>query len=601
MIQVGKHQIDESRLRNGKGKTTCPNCVELGKTNVKDTCLSVDIHKQVFNCHKCGWKGTWKEFERKEPIKQYKKPNIEKARELNESHQQYFSKRGISQRVTERNRIKSMPNDYFAFMYYEGEEVVNFKARNAKEKRFFQSPEARQTMYKFNDIVNQPSIIICEGEIDALSWEEAGFEFATSVSQGAPNVNDTNIEKKLECIYNNFDLFEQTGTIYLSVDNDENGKRLERELIKIFTAEKIKIISFDGLIYGENLTCKDANDVLIHFGKDELKKRFISAKEINLDGIFECRDFESEILDSYRHGQPKGTTTYFNCIDEVWTHRKGEVNIWTGYNNEGKSLLLKQLLLLKSKFEGWKHAVYSPEEMPFSEWYTDLIESYIGKSADKTQESYRNYMSEDQIKSGIEFMQDHFYTVYPTEEQSLEEILKRFSYLVRKKNIQTVVLDPYNQIQHLMQKGEREDLYISRFMARLKKFAVEHDVAVHLVAHQLTPHIVKQENYPEPNIYTIKGGGTFADKADNVLVVWREFRNTDIKNTDVKFISKKIKKQKLTGKPGTALLKYDSKTNRYLENFVSPFNKQIEEIKPKIINHYENDPFGIFEEQQIQF
>ena len=87
-------------------------------------------------------------------------------------------------------------------------------------------------MYKLNDIIGQSSCIISEGEIESLTWEEVGFKNGTSVSQGAPNVNDQSVEKKLACIYNCFDVFEKMETIYLACDNDANGKRLERELIK---------------------------------------------------------------------------------------------------------------------------------------------------------------------------------------------------------------------------------------------------------------------------------------------------------------------------------------------------------------------------------
>ena len=184
-------------------------------------------------------------------------------------------------------------------------------------------------------------------------------------------------------------------------------------------------------------------------------------------------------------------------------------------------------------------------------------------------------MSEKELLDGIDFVNEYFFSVYPNDDQSLDEILKKFSYLVRKKNIDTIVIDPYNQIQHDMRNGEREDLYISRFMSRLKKFAVDHDVAVHLIAHQVTPSFSKGENFPEPNLYKIKGGGTFADKADNILAVWREFRNTDQSNTEVKFISQKIKKQKLVGVPDCTVLNYNRNKNRYLYNNESPFERYV--------------------------
>jgi len=147
----------------------------------------------------------------------------------------------------------------------------------------------------------------------------------------------------------------------------------------------------------------------------------------------------------------------------------------------------------------------------------------------------------------------------------------------------TVTFDPYNQIHHLIKTGEREDLYISRFMAELKRFAVSHNVSVNLVAHQVTPAFIKGENYPEPNLYKVKGGGTFADKADNVLAVWRENRNTNISDNGVLFISQKIKKQKLTGIPGRAELMYNRRENRYYALNESPIAKIKNESKDTML------------------
>lgn len=577
MIKYGSYIINDEKGHGSQIKTTCPRCPEVGKKNIKDTCLSIDKVNKVFNCHKCGFAGYYG-GEDKGIVDDYKKPNTGNLTLLKDVHLSKLTGRGITQETIVRNNIKSAKGDWWAFPYYEGEEIVNIKYKSIDKetgkKKFMQSGGAKQLVYKYNDIAGQKKIIICEGEEDALSWEEAGILFACSVSQGAPNEKDKNIDKKLACIYNCFDEFENAETIYLAGDNDDNGQRMNRELIKMFTAEKCKIID-----YGD---CKDANEYLCIHDKDKLKELYKNAKDVKVEGIFECKDFENEILFSYRNYQPIGTTTYFKNIDENWKHRLGEVTVWTGYNNEGKSLLLKQLLLLKSKYEGWKHAIYSPEEVPLAEFYTDIIESYIGKSADKGQLKWSNYMSEMQIKSGIEFCNSHFYTVYPDEDHSIDELLRKFSYLVRRFNIKTVSFDPYNQIHHKMKLGEREDLYISRFMSKLRKFAVDHMVAVHLVAHQSTPLINSSENYPKPNIYKIKGGGTFGDKADNVVVVWREYRNTDPKNTEVKFISQKIKKQKLTGIPGESIINYDRRSNRYIYLGGSPLEKEIAQEQKEI-------------------
>jgi hypothetical protein len=122
-----------------------------------------------------------------------------------------------------------------------------------------------------------------------------------------------------------------------------------------------------------------------------------------------------------------------------------------------------------------------------------------------------------------------------------------------------------------MMGNSREDLYISKFMAKLKRFSIVNDVAVHLVCHQITPTFINGQDYPKPNAYKIKGGGTFADKADNVCCVWRPFRCTDQSNPLVRFSSDKIKKQRLVGRPGEKDFHYEFLSNRYFLNNKNPF------------------------------
>ena len=128
----------------------------------------------------------------------------------------------------------------------------------------------------------------------------------------------------------------------------------------------------------------------------------------------------------------------------------------------------------------------------------------------------------------------------------------------------------------MMKNGEREDLYISRFMATLKRFAIDNNITIQLVAHQLTarPNPADGNRYFKPNLNNIKGGGTFADKADNVCYVWRPNRNLDFRDTNVVFGSQKIKKQKLVARPcDVDGITFDIYANRYLFNGKSPFEK----------------------------
>jgi twinkle protein len=562
-------------------KCKCPNCVTVGKTNINDTCLSINLVSGLYNCHKCSWKGCVAETEYKQDkmIVTYKlpvKPNITK---LSDEALQFFESRNINQSVILENKIAmTKDGNGIVFPYFRDGILINYKTRVIKEKKFYQAKEAEPIMYNLDRIKGQKEIIVCEGEFDALSFEVAGFINHTSVNQGAPNENDNNVDKKLECITNCYDVFENAETIFLAVDTDNNGIRLQKELIRRFGAEKCKIVDFDD--------CKDANEYLIKYGAFELSQLLVTAKDVKIEGIFTLDDSFGSMLQGFRNGLERGETTYIDDVDQAWKWRKGEVNVWTGYQNEGKSLFLNQLSLIKAYIDKDKFAVFSPENMPMDDFYNDLIEMLVGKTSDSF---YGNLqMSELEYLNASSFINKHFFLIYPDFDFKLETIFEKVKFLVRKQGIEHLIIDPYNTIEHLMRGGEREDLYISRFMAKLKRFAVENNISIHLVAHQNTarPNEKDGGRYHKPNLNNIKGGGTFADKADNVLFIWRPNRALDFRCTQVVFGSQKIKKQKLVARPCEVdNITFEFKANRYLFGEFTPFNR-IDKERGIVKNEY---------------
>jgi twinkle protein len=560
-------------------KLICPNCVKIGKTNIKDTCLSVNLVDGLFNCHKCGWNGCVKKGDKKE----YQKPIKTNFTKISIEALQLFTSRGITQEIVNSNKIVQ-EGEWIIFPYLRNGQLVNVKKRSIKTKDFRQSTGAESIIYNYDRVNNEKEIIICEGEFDCMAFEVAGFTNVTSVNQGAPNENDKNIDKKLECITNCYEVFEQAEKIFIAVDKDANGKRLENELIRRFGFEKCLIIPFLS-------DCKDANDMLLQFGKESLLNAKLNAYEVKADGIYTIEDVKETMLNTFLNGKTKGTSTYFGTFDKNFTHRTGEVTLWTGYMNEGKSTFVKQLLLAKAYFEKWKIAVFSPEEFPPDEFFDDLIHMLIGKSTDRT---HGNYMSRTEYEQAMDFIKKHFFYVYPEKDFTWQSVEEKLNYLIRKKGIRSVILDPYNQFDH-NQGNQREDLYISKFMAYIKRFALINDISIHLVAHQVTPIYVAGQDYPQPNAYRIKGGGTFADKADNVICVWRPFRNTDKSNPTVKVLIDKIKKQRLTGVTGEKEFIYDFKKNRYYLEDRNAFDEvavKQSEIKIEQNNYFLNDKYN---------
>mgnify|MGYP000135325752 CR=1 FL=1 len=561
-----------------KAKThTCPKCSEHRKKK-KDKCMSVFWDTGLGQCNHCGETTQLHTYKKKQETKVYIKPNKVTVNEnYSTSLQSYISSRKINLNALERLKVTEqkewMPQtkkqeNCICFNYYLENELINVKYRDGK-KNFKLFKGAEKIFYNLDSIATSKEAIIVEGEFDVLAYATANINNVVSVPNGF-NLKGDHVN--LDYLDNYTEYFENKDTIYIAVDNDDAGIKGQKELVRRLGADKCKLVDFKD--------CKDANDYLIKYGSESLKDTIKKAKDVKIEGVFYANDVKDSMLNSYRNGQKRGTTTYVDCVDKAWTWRPGEVNLWTGYQNEGKSLMLNQLCLIRAKNEDAKVAVFSPENFPLDDFYTDLIEMEVGKSADPYYKN--NYMSEDEFKESFEFVNNNFFSIYPKKDFKLESLFERIKYLVKKKGIRTVIIDPYNTVEHMMKPGEREDLYISRFISTLKRFAVDYDLSMNLVAHQNTPKKNDKDDgrYFKPQLNNIKGGGTFADKADNVLITWRPNRAIDFRCNQVIFSSQKIKKQKLVGYPQDVdYITFNIRTNRYCFNGENPLEDKEEQFE----------------------
>ena len=79
-----------------------------------------------------------------------------------------------------------------------------------------------------------------------------------------------------------------------------------------------------------------------------------------MEGTYTIKDFRAEIFNQYENGLNKGETTHIPELDEIWKWKVGEVNLWTGYQNEGKSTFLKFISVVKAVMDGDKFAFFDP-------------------------------------------------------------------------------------------------------------------------------------------------------------------------------------------------------------------------------------------------
>lgn len=538
--------IDVSKI-TGQGKTTCPKCSDSRK-KYKDPCLSVNIPDGVFNCHHCGWHGSLES-------RVYAQPK-EYGEQLSEKTLAYFNSRGISEDTLKRVKITE-GKTYFPqiekernsihFNYFREGNLINIKYRDG-EKNFKLYKDAEMIFYNLDAIKDKENVIITEGEIDCLSYIEAGYFEVVSVPNGA--------NRNLDYVANCFEYFRDKKKIYISVDNDEAGLILQEELVRRFGKD---------ICYIVNLPCKDANETLLKYGKEELIFSVKEAKGLPLDDIQYLGNVRELMLHQFDNGKERGTTTYFEPLDPHFTWKKGQVTLFHGIPNMGKTTFLYFLLILKSMYDGDKWAIFSPEQYPANEFYDPLIHTFLGRNIDK---KYNNRVSKEEYMRGMEFIGNHFFYVYPENNNPTPEYINdKFKETIIRHGITGCVIDPFNQLDNDMNKYGRDDLYISNFLSQEKRFSQKYDLYKIIVAH---PKQIQQDAtgaYRCPTYYDLHGGSMWSNKCDNLIAVhapkWHEDKSNTTRLIDVQ----KIKMQQLVGLPGRVTINYSRSSNRFVNEF----------------------------------
>lgn len=546
--------------RSGNVKTLCPQCHDQ-RHDKRDRSLSVDLDKGVWNCHYCGWSGNlgyteaekrkWMErqpwynsapIRRQKPV--YKKPKPRPTLPMSDKAKAWFASRGISEatllamKVTEGSEWMPQKNgqaNTVQFNYYHNGELVNTKFRTG-DKCFKLVSGAELLPYNIDAIKGCKECIITEGEMDALSFYECGRHDVISVPNGA-NANLDYLDDYIE------EYFDDKETIYIASDSDTKGVILRDELIRRFGVERCRVLE-----YGDG--CKDANEHLQKYGRDSLLACIAAAPEIKVEGVFTVSDFEQSLDALFENGWQKGVTIGHENFDRLCSFETKRLCIVTGIPGSGKSEFIDEMAERLNMRYGWRFAYFSPENAPLAYHASKLIEKFTGKRFDRQHLTYGEYK---QVK---EHLEQNFYFISPTDSYRVDNILEKAKYLVRRRGIKALVIDPYNRLES--QQGNRsETQYISELLDKLTNFAQRNDLLIILMAHPTKQPRNKDGVVEAPTLYDISGSANFFNKADFGIVVHRN-RMEDTVEVNVQ----KVKFRHL-GECGTALFKYNINNGRY--------------------------------------
>lgn len=546
-------------------RSICPFCNER-RSNKKDKCLSIDTESGAYYCHYCNAKGYFKSkldetLSKDRKLYKPKKMNFVKPKAKNKEMEQvfadqflqYFQERGISKETLIKARVTQetefMPQvgrkiGCMAFNYYLDGELINIKHRT-RNKDFKLVSGAKLIPYNIDSIApdtyesdEEKYCLYVEGEIDALTYIECGFEHVVSVPNGA----STNLEYLDDFIDSHFDKLD---FIYISVDNDKKGVECRNELIRRFGSEICKLVEYPK-------PCKDINEVLVQYGRSAVEECVRNAKDCKPDGIQELVDVEAALDDIFEHGFEKGATFGIPSLDDIFSVKTGLLHIVTGVPSHGKSFMLNYLLIRLNLLHDWKVAFFSPEFYPVSHHIAQTIETYGGQRFCKENYSIPVY---EKMK---DYLARNMFYIDPND-TDVNSVMERAKYLIRKKGIKVLVIDPFNSLTDKERKNQKQDEYISDFLQKLRWFGRKYDVAVFIILHPTKLQKLENGQYPVCDLYNCKGASEINDKADVGITVWR--------NKEEDYAELHITKMKFRnlGKNGHATFKFNINNGRYVE------------------------------------
>lgn len=541
----------EINSNGGQVRTTCPQCSPDRKKST-DKCLAVDTDKQVYFCHHCGWCGGLK-GETEEQVREYLKPKYKKSA-LPSNVIEYFQKRGISEATLSKNDISYgqsfKDKKAIQFPYYKGGQVVNIKHRT-HDKTFRQEKDAEKCLYRFDSIAGGTgTLIMTEGEIDSLSFQEVGYEYVTSIPDGAPSAESKSYNTKFDFLKSAETLLSRFDKVILAVDNDPPGKTAERELARRIGIEKCYRIQYPS-------GCKDANDVLVKYGKAAIDELIRSAKPYPIEGLIQVNDLQEDVLSLYDKGVNRGMKTGWDQLDPHYTVKPGELTVITGIPGSGKSNFLDSLMVNLTEGSNWRFAVFSPENWPIERHIQTLLEKFVRQPFTKDGR-HTGRMPKKEINDTLPIMNDYFYFIMPKDELlSVDTILEKAKAAIFRYGINGLVIDPWNEVEHLFG-GLSETQYISKELTKIRKFARLNQIHIWIVAHPRNLTKDADGNYKPPTMYEISGGANWRNKADNGLCVHRPDYSTD----ETEIYIQKIRFKEV-GKIGKVTLKYCRDTGTY--------------------------------------
>ena len=419
--------------------------------------------------------------------------------------------------------------------------------KGSGEKSFLRDrKEAVTCAYLENMIQDDPDLscplVVCEGEIDALSLVAAGVPNVISVPDGAQlsEIGKGKIvaseDKAFGWLWDANGMkphFRQFDRVVLAVDNDAKGLILREELAVRFERWRCDFVKFpDG--------CKDPNDVLVKYGGAAL-----------LEIIETALPMVPNRLVPFGNIPETGTGEVFGSGFDLLDDKLGfgfvipELVVVTGEPGSGKSELTAVIGANLANYHQLPGAI-----LQFEDRSVRVRDTLIRYASSKV----ANIETREQARAWVDTW---FRTIEPDQNLDLDQdytigwLMETIREARVRHGCRWVIIDPWNELEHMWDRTQTEAAYTNDALRKIKRIARAHQIIIFIVAHP-SKEGGRQKEVADMDLYGISGSAAWANKADHGLIVHRP----DKAKEDFYLKVAKSKDHLVMGKPGIVRMKY---------------------------------------------
>lgn len=477
---------------------------------------------------------------------------------LSQEHETILASRGLDVELLARLGVTSVRRGngehWISFPYLVNGKVLNRKYRTISgEKRFAQDANVPQRVFYNHECLSDPTLrdeplIITEGEFDAISAMQAGFLRVVSVPDGAMQPSDAAADERLNgkkfSWMNAYErLLKDVKWIILATDADPPGVALLNDLARRLGKPRCKFVR-----YPEG--CKDLNDVLRAHGSDGVRRCIEGAEFVRVEGVFTLADLP-----------PRPDPRPYDCgLGNIYNHyrvRRGDFCVVSGIPGMGKSAFVTDIACRMARLHGWRICVGSFESWPGTDYRRQLRTWFNGSLE-------INQSEEEKVRADL-WINRHFVFMIPDDDRDvgLDWVEEMISTAAIRHEVKMVILDPWNEIDHLPDPRESMTNYVGYAIRKLKMLARKYDVHLIVVAHPTKMPKRADGTYWVPTLYDIADSAAWANKSDVGIIIHRD----DNIRTTVHI--QKVKHQDTMGRPGKLEVTFDPATARFypMDNF----------------------------------